>query len=182
MWLFYLSLPLSSETKSQIVFIFATKHLAKCLTLSICSIAFSEWTERWSLCLNFLWWLGCQCSHPDPATYKHSVPWVKLLSLSVPQHLKHKMRIIPGTGEPDGLPSMGSHRVGHDWSDLAAAAATVLTQWSILWIKWYKRIAASTNQGAYLSPKHCQLLLVVVHGETLCHIAYVRKIIVKLIL
>ena len=30
---------------------------------------------------------------------------------------------IPGTGEPDGLLSMGSHRVGHDWHDLAAAAA-----------------------------------------------------------
>ena len=30
---------------------------------------------------------------------------------------------IPGTAEPGGLPSMGSHRVGHDWSDLAAAAA-----------------------------------------------------------
>ena len=30
---------------------------------------------------------------------------------------------IPGTGKPRGLPSMGSHRVGHDWSDLAAAAA-----------------------------------------------------------
>ena len=30
---------------------------------------------------------------------------------------------IPGTGEPSGLPSMGSHRTGHDWSDLAAAAA-----------------------------------------------------------
>ena len=29
---------------------------------------------------------------------------------------------IPGMGEPDGLPSMGSHRVGHDWSDLAVAA------------------------------------------------------------
>ena len=27
---------------------------------------------------------------------------------------------IPGTEEPDGLLSMGSHRVGHDWSDLAA--------------------------------------------------------------
>ena len=26
---------------------------------------------------------------------------------------------VPGTGEPGGLPSMGSHRVGHDWSDLA---------------------------------------------------------------
>ena len=30
---------------------------------------------------------------------------------------------ILGMGEPDGLLSMGSHRVGHDWSDLAAAAA-----------------------------------------------------------
>ena len=30
---------------------------------------------------------------------------------------------IPGTGEPGGLPSMVSHRVGHDWSNLAAAAA-----------------------------------------------------------
>ena len=30
---------------------------------------------------------------------------------------------IPGTWEPGGLLSMGSHRVGHDWSDLAAAAA-----------------------------------------------------------
>ena len=32
---------------------------------------------------------------------------------------------IPGTGEPGGLLSMGSNRVGHDWSDLAAAAAAV---------------------------------------------------------
>ena len=30
---------------------------------------------------------------------------------------------IPGMGEPGGLPSVGSHRVGHDWSDLAATAA-----------------------------------------------------------
>ena len=30
---------------------------------------------------------------------------------------------ISGTEEPGGLPSMGSHRVGQDWSDLAAAAA-----------------------------------------------------------
>ena len=29
----------------------------------------------------------------------------------------------PRDGEPGGLPSMGSHRVGHNWSDLAAAAA-----------------------------------------------------------
>ena len=34
---------------------------------------------------------------------------------------------IPGTEEPGGLPSLGSHRVGHDWSDLAAVAVTELT-------------------------------------------------------
>ena len=33
---------------------------------------------------------------------------------------------IPGIGEPGGLPTMGSHRVGHDRSDLAAAAAAAL--------------------------------------------------------
>ena len=35
---------------------------------------------------------------------------------------------IPGTGEPGGLPSVGSHRVGHDWSGLAAAACP-LNRW-----------------------------------------------------
>ena len=30
--------------------------------------------------------------------------------------------------EPGGLPSMGSHGVGHDWSDLAAAAAAPVLQ------------------------------------------------------
>ena len=34
---------------------------------------------------------------------------------------------IPGMGEPGGLPSMGSHRVRHDWSDLAVAATTYLS-------------------------------------------------------
>ena len=32
----------------------------------------------------------------------------------------------PRTAEPGGLPSMGSHRVGHDWSDLAAAATCMI--------------------------------------------------------
>ena len=33
-------------------------------------------------------------------------------------------------GDPGGLPSMGSHRVGHDWSDLAAAAAAAAFYWA----------------------------------------------------
>ena len=32
---------------------------------------------------------------------------------------------IPGMGKPGGLPSMGSHRVRRNWSDLAAAAAAI---------------------------------------------------------
>ena len=35
---------------------------------------------------------------------------------------------IPGMAEPGGLPSVGSHRVRHDWSDLAAAAGSAY-QW-----------------------------------------------------
>ena len=38
---------------------------------------------------------------------------------------------IPGTGEPGGLPSMGSHRVRHEWSDLAAAAAAACITYKI---------------------------------------------------
>ena len=33
---------------------------------------------------------------------------------------------ILGTGKPGGLPSLGLHRVGHDWSNLAAAAVSVV--------------------------------------------------------
>ena len=49
---------------------------------------------------------------------------------------------IPGMGEPGGLPSMGSHRFGHNWSDLAAAAWSqdgcvvhlhVTLPWTISW-------------------------------------------------
>ena len=32
---------------------------------------------------------------------------------------------IPGMGEPGGLPSLGLHRVGHDWSNLAAVDCTL---------------------------------------------------------
>ena len=42
---------------------------------------------------------------------------------------------IPGTGEPHGLTSMGSHRVGHDWSDLATAAVHLVVTLSSVW-KW----------------------------------------------
>ena len=45
------------------------------------------------------------------------------LEKEMPTHSSVLAWRIPRMGEPCGLPSMGSHRVGHDWSDLAAAAA-----------------------------------------------------------
>ena len=48
---------------------------------------------------------------------------------------------IPGLGEPGGLPSMGSHRVGHDWSDLAAAA-TAADIWEMLRVKLLHMISS----------------------------------------
>ena len=36
---------------------------------------------------------------------------------------------IPGTGEPGRLPSMGWHRVRHDWSDLVVVVVTLWNTW-----------------------------------------------------
>ena len=59
---------------------------------------------------------------------------------------------IPGTGEPGRLPSLGSHRVGHDLSDLAAAATTlkeVRTEPSS--ISFYTCVPSSPHCGVSLS-------------------------------
>ena len=54
--------------------------------------------------------------------------------------------VIPGTGDPRGLPSMGLHRVGHDWGDLAAAAAAaaavfvLCTEVLLCWVHRYLQL------------------------------------------
>ena len=40
---------------------------------------------------------------------------------------------IPGMAEPGGLPSMGLHRVGHDWRDLAAAGRNIFLWYTHAW-------------------------------------------------
>ena len=69
--------------------------------------------------------------------------------------------------EPGGLPSLGSHRVGHDWSDLAAAAALflpllllfggVLTRWEIgpqdsYWLKYLLRALVWSGENPWKRP------------------------------
>ena len=71
--------------------------------------------------------------------------WIRLSDFTFPFHfhalekemVTHSSVLawgIPGTGEPRGLPSMGLHRVRHDWSDLAAAAVTSFALWIIDYI------------------------------------------------
>ena len=57
---------------------------------------------------------------------------------------------IPGKGEPGGLPSIGSHRVGHDWSDLAAAVS-----------KYEQNAMRLQGRGrkSWFTPYHCPLVL-----------------------
>ena len=81
-----------------------------------------------SLCgcsvLLYLWWCNYNLEK-EMATHSSVLAWR-----------------IPGTGEPGGLPSMGSHRVGHNWSDLAAAATATTIQIIAFFIRhhtnrWY---------------------------------------------
>ena len=61
-----------------------------------------------------------ECYLPQRGIFRGLTP---LLEKEMATHSSVLAWRIPGTGEPGGLLSMGSHRVGHDWSDLAAAAA-----------------------------------------------------------
>ena len=68
----------------------------------------------------------CRCLFLSNLLHKCLRLWAFfLLSFLLYLHFGQHAWRIPGTAEPGGLLSMGSHRVGHDWSDLAAAAATL---------------------------------------------------------
>ena len=103
-----------------------------------------------TLCCNMLEHHFFQSSYSHPTgkeTVTHSsilawrIPWQRSLVGCGPRHdwsdlacmhvLEKEMAThssvlawrIPGTEKPSGLPSMGLHRVRHDWSNLAAVAA-----------------------------------------------------------
>ena len=59
---------------------------------------------------------------------------------------------ISGTGEPGGLPSVGLHRVGHEWSDLAAAAA-YLMKWNVTKMIFESNLWGA-HKGAYFYERY----------------------------
>ena len=54
----------------------------------------------------------CQCRKHE--TWIQSLNWEDALEKGMATHSSIFAWRIPGTGEPGRLPSMGSHRVGHD--------------------------------------------------------------------
>ena len=71
-------------------------------------------TKRWTWLSDFPFTFHFHALEKEMATHSSVLAWR-----------------IPGTEEPGGLPSMGSHRVGHDWCILATAAEYILHSWII---------------------------------------------------
>ena len=71
-----------------------------------CKAAVHGVTEGWTRLSDFTFTFHFHALEKEMATHSSVLAWR-----------------IPETAEPGGLPSMGSRRVGHDWGDLAAAAA-----------------------------------------------------------
>ena len=76
---------------------------------------------------------------------------------------------IPGTGKPGKLPSMGSHRVGQDWSDLAAVAAARLV---MIFLPRSKCLLISWLQSpsvVILEPPKIKFVTVCTVSPSICH-------------
>ena len=74
------------------------------------SAAIHEVSKSWTQLSNFTFTFHFHALEKEMATRSSVLAWR-----------------IPGAAEPGGLLSMGSHRVGHDWSDLAATAGSLLS-------------------------------------------------------
>ena len=86
---------------------------------------------------------------------------------------------IPGTGEPGGLPSMGLHRVGHDRSDLAAAATAVYLEkfyggWFCVCVLQFDFVDFKKQQILKI-PYFCNKHLFVFQGPTDCMVKSIKQ-------
>ena len=87
--------------------------------------------------------LSSSSSHPEKAMAPHSstLAWR-----------------LPGTGEPGGLPPLGSHRVGHYWGDLAAAAASPHLPIKMTFCQLLQLSSRTSPVISYLNYSNCFLI------------------------
>ena len=113
------------------------------------------------------------CEELDTTERLHFLFWLSCIGEGNGNPLQCSCLESPRDGEPGGLPSMGSHRVGHNWSDLAAAALwcplsvpTVLLWFLLPWMwgisSWLlqQTVAAAPYLGNGVAPlsRACALL------------------------
>ena len=108
---------LESILKSRDITLPTKVHLIKATFFPVIMYGCESWTikkaKHWRIDAFELWcWRGLL-----------RVPWT---AKEMATHSSVLAWRIPWTAEPGGLPSTGLHRVGHDWSDLAGAAADAL--------------------------------------------------------
>ena len=102
---------------------------------------------------------------------------------------------IPGMGEPGGLPSTGSHRVGHNWSDLAACIYMYIytplilkhaflqdSNLGIISLSYMKKIKAQRDEMLYPSSHSWWLQTVLLEGQTVVFVLEVNKEIIRALL
>ena len=108
-----------SPTLQADALIWATRELNKLKQLHD---NLTRWGKKHLKKLNTLSWQKCSKvrSKWKLSQYDKKISMM-ILEKAMATHSSVLAWRIPGTVEPGGLPSMGSHRVGHDWSDLAAA-------------------------------------------------------------
>ena len=87
-------------------------------------------TRSWTRLSNFTFTFHFHALEKEMATHSSVLAWR-----------------ITGMGEPGGLPSMGSHRVRYDWSDLAVAAVGHIS-WAIkyYWSEIIRKVWVETKE------------------------------------
>ena len=91
------------------------------MSTSIISFLFVFWWRMWVMIQHYF-------NEAWSPRFEKTVHWIMdmqimILEKAMAPHSSTLAWRIPGMGEPGGLPFMGSHRVRHNWSNLAAAAA-----------------------------------------------------------
>ena len=133
---------LESMLKSRDITLLTKIHLVKAMVFPVVMYGCENWTIKKAECQ-----ISCflfSSSVKDAYLFSYFLFWSFYISMKNPDFpftfhfhaLEKEMAThssvlawrIPGTGEPGGLPSIRSHRVRHDWRDLAAAAAPILSK------------------------------------------------------
>ena len=126
---------LDSVLKSKDITLLTKFHIVKVMVFLVVTDRRRQWQPTPVLLPGNISWMEEPGGLQSMGSWRVGHDWATSLSLFTFMHWRMKWQPspvgwnssvlawrIPGIGKPGGLPSVGSHRVGFNWSDLAAAA------------------------------------------------------------